>query len=143
MKLVLMAVLVLGSFAAQAEEIVERTIETGNEKIVAVGSCGMSSHDSQLNVTRTQFPYTVCVETKTFKARKIKNEGKMWNKTSYEPIAGTEKLSYNIKMKENGDTRTNPDGDILITLESAASCRALRNTLANSVVELKNTGCGN
>ncbi len=144
MKLVLMAVLVLGSFTANADEIVERTVETGNEKIIAVGNCGLPSFDqTTLSTTRTEFPYSVCVEKKTFKARKIKNEGKMWNKTSYEPIAGTEKLSYELKMKENGDTRSNADNDILISFESAASCRSLRNTLAKSVVEVKSTGCGN
>lgn len=140
MKTILMFALVLGSFSAKAEEIVTRTIETGNEKIIAVGQCEGTTEDPNLNTLSTKFSYTVCLEKKTFKAKKIKKEGGLWNKTSYEPIPGTEVLSYDISMKSNGDTRQST-GDILTNLESAAACRSLRNMMAKAVVDLRDTGC--
>lgn len=148
MKALLVAVLFV-SAAAQAEDvIVDRSQRTGSEAVVSTGACNFPTVDSQgtADVTddtvSSSFSYSVCVETKVFKAKKITNNEKTWNKTSYEPIPGTERMVYSLETRTNGDTRLAGDNPTLTTLQSMAACGNLKSTMSRAVVDVRNTGCG-
>lgn len=142
MKSVLVAVFAFVAVSAQAQEkIVDRSEATGSEAVVQVGTCNVPQIDAN-NMVSSQFPYAVCVETKHYKAKVIKHEDRMWSKTSYEPIPGTERLTYSLETRTNGDTREAGQNPAMSILESMAACGKLRSAMGRAIVEVRNTGCG-
>jgi hypothetical protein len=143
MKAVLAIALLLGVVAAQADDqVVERSEATGNEQVVSIGSCSIPMVNPGDTSVSSDFPYSVCVETKHYQAKVIRHEQNIWSKTSYEPIPGTEHMTYALATRTNGDTRDIGQSAAIAVAQAMATCGNLRGTLSRSQVPVSETGCG-
>lgn len=131
----------LGSFAANNEPQ-QTTIQTrttvGQSQIVAVGKCNLPARG--YGTISSNFAYTVCQENVT---ADYEVSGSGWSK-NYRLIPGTEKSTFSLVQKENGQSQYVPQeqADIFDFIAVQTACMSILEATSGSVVHISKTRCG-
>jgi hypothetical protein len=132
MKKIIFALLVLNSaaFAGDGDKVT-RTEGTGTSRVMAVGSCVLTSNTNFEGkvVYGYQLTFTKCIEYKTFEAIQ---HGSGWN-ADFEEVAGTARLFNKMQIETQSFNNYNSSDEIfdqaMSNLALLSQCTNTANTL--------------